>query len=145
MENTAAAGYEFDPASLSDNEKMMAAIAHLSGLFNSLGLNILVPLVLWLLENQKPAENRSAYVMFHAKQSLVFSLGMLAALSVLGVFATINGFLTMGLGLILFIPAILALALGLIVYQCYVGWKAFKGETMDYFLAADLVRKHWND
>ena len=81
--------------SATDDDKLWALLAHLSGLLVLVAApaNVIAPLILFVLYKDK---NR--YVAFHALQSLYFQL----AIIVIGVLAGILAFITFGVGLISF-------------------------------------------
>ncbi|TWU12812.1 Chloroplast import component protein (Tic20) [Symmachiella macrocystis] len=120
---------------VTDDDKLWALLAHLSGLLVLVAApaNVIAPLILFVLYKDK---NR--YVAFHALQSLYFQL----ALIVIGVLAGILAFITLGIGLIVAIPVILGLAVAGIVYPIIVGLHAHRGEMYEYVFVGELARKH---
>jgi uncharacterized Tic20 family protein len=58
---------------LKEDEKAMAGLAHIAILF----LAIILPLILWLMEKDKP--NRSKYYIFQLKQALFWQIGYIVS------------------------------------------------------------------
>jgi uncharacterized protein len=121
--------------SATDDDKLWALLAHLSGLLVLVAApaNVIAPLILFVLYKDK---NR--YVAFHALQSLYFQL----AIIVVGVLAGIFTFVTLGVGVIVAIPVILGLAVAGVIYPIIVGLHAHRGEMYEYAFVGELARKH---
>lgn len=107
-------------SSLTADEKLWGMLAHLFTLLGyviSLGQYI-APLVIYLVY-----KDRSKFVAFHALQSLFFQLLAL----VVGVALVIFSIVTLGLGLILAIPALVALWIAVLVYTIIAAIQANNG------------------
>ncbi|MCS6919409.1 MAG: DUF4870 domain-containing protein [Fimbriimonadales bacterium] len=107
-------------SSLTADEKLWGLLAHLLTLLGyvvSLGQYI-APLVIYLVY-----KDRSKFVAFHALQSLFFqllALGVAIALILLSI-------VTLGLGLIIALPALVALWIAVLVYTIIAAIEANKG------------------
>lgn len=125
-----ASGSGAPPATLSQDEKLWAMLAHLAGLAGYLGgvLQYVAPLVIYLLYKDK-----SRFVAFHALQSLYFQLAVLVATIIAGAIA----FVTCGFGVVL-LPALLV---GALVYVIIAAIKANQGEWFEYWLVGPWAKR----
>jgi hypothetical protein len=121
--------------SVTDDDKLWALLAHLSGLLVLVAApaNVIAPLILFLLYKDK-----SRFVAFHALQALYFQLAIIALAVLAGLFA----FATLGIGLIVAVPIFLALAVTGIVYPIIVGVHAQRGEMYEYAFVGEFAREH---
>lgn len=118
------------PATLSQDEKLWAMLAHLAGLAGYLGgvLQYVAPLVIYLVYKDK-----SPFVAFHALQSLYFQLAVLVATVIAGAVALV----TCGVGVVL-LPALLV---GALVYVIIAAIKANQGEWFEYWLVGPWAKR----
>lgn len=117
------------PAGLADeNDKLLAAVAHLGGVLglvvNAVGvpiplLGVIVPVAMFFIYKDK-----SDYVRWHSLQEIYWQVAMLAAFVVMLVLT----FVTCGLGLLITCPV----AILLMIMNIYAAWKAFQGERWSY-------------
>ena len=107
-------------------ERTYAAVLHLSTfLFPLLG-----PLVLWLLQ-----KDESRYVDHHGREALNFHLTLYAA----GLALVVLSFVTCGLGMIVAVPAGLALAVGDVVLTIIAAVRAHEGVRWRYPMTYRLL------
>ena len=119
------------PDEPSSDSRNIAMVAHLSSLVAFAGVpSFIGPLVVWLLHR-----DRDSYAAEAAREALNFNLSLLlyAALAVLGVIATI------GLGLIVAVPAAIVAAVAWLVLTVVAAARAADGETYRYPLTLRLV------
>ena len=135
-----------------ENERNWAAAAHGSAL-----LNLFVPgiggiigaLVILLTQKEK-----SAWVAFHSKQSLVFqSVVFIILLVVVGgswAVGFIFSFLTIGFGALIAVPVMfVTFFLGIVigaagmVYSLYGAYRVYQNQSFEYALAGNWVKLHW--
>lgn len=107
----------------SDEERTMGMIAHLGGVATT----FVAPLILWQMK-----QGQSRFIEDQAKEALNFQLNALGYYFVCGIFTLI----TCGLGYIVFIPAVLYVAIIGIIG----GLKANNGEVFRYPGAVRLVK-----
>lgn len=149
METTAPS---FDSSAPAETERHWAAMAHLSAVLLALVTSwaagvagSVAALVVWLLK-----KDESPFIAEHAREALNFNLSMLIyACAAVALFIGLVGatVLTLGLGLILTLPAgiLLAVACGAIgvmwlVCSIIAAIKAWNGEHYRYPLSIRLVR-----
>jgi len=118
---------------VSQKERLWGMLAHLLAL---LGGTWIAPLVVYLAY-----KDRSRFVAFHALQSFLFQLLMLAVVVGLGSVTAVVGFLTFGLGLIFFLPALLLVGVAELAYVTYAAIKAHNGEPFEYTLVGKVARR----
>lgn len=119
-------------ANLSDEERLLAMLAHLLAL---LGYVVLVgayvaPLVIYLVYKDK-----SQFVAFHALQSLFFQLALL----VVGAICFLLAF-TIVLACIA-VPATALISFGALVYIIVAAIRAYNGELFEYWLVGKWARQ----
>lgn len=120
-------------SSLTADEKLWGMLAHLLTLLGyvvSLGQYI-VPLVIYLVY-----KDRSKFVAFHALQALFFHLLALAVSIALIVLSVV----TLGLGLIIAIPAGIALTIAVLVYVIWAAIEANRGNWFELPFAGKWAR-----
>jgi len=108
-----------------DEERTWAMAAHLSviaGSFVPLG-NIIAPLVIWQVHKEK-----SAFVVKHALESLVFQV----AIMVTAIALLLLTIVTMGAAIILAVPAILVLVVASFVYMIVATIRASENKIWEY-------------
>ena len=109
---------------------------HLSALVGLLGVpSPLGPLVLWLVKRDS-----HPFVDAQGREALNFNLSALLYLAVLFVTGFVFSFLTLGLGLFLFVPAFIAGMAGWAVLVIVAAVRASKGELFRYPLTIRFVR-----
>lgn len=126
--------------SLTDEEMNMAALAHASVLlgFLSGGLaGVPVALVIWLAYKDK-----SRYVAFHAMQSLVFQLGLVAVAMVvlLAIVLSAVTICLIPLALVL-VVGIIALPFAHLLYGLYAAYETYYGADFRYWKVGDVVQQ----
>ena len=123
------------PDGLTPDERTWGGAAHWSALVAAfLAMAFLGPLLIFLIKG-----NDSAYIRQQSAESLNFQLSMI----IYGVVGTIVGVIisivTLGLGLILFIPLILVYGLWWLIYTIIGSVKAANGELYQYPLTIRMV------
>jgi uncharacterized Tic20 family protein len=100
---------------LAKDENVIAGLVHLAIIFP--GLGVLLPLIVWLIEKDKPG--RSRYYMFQLKQALLWQVGSaLLALTCIGGIVTVV----------------------MVVFGVIAGVQCFQRRPFDYPIVADWVR-----
>jgi len=106
-------------------------LAHLSGFVGLLGIPSLVgPLIVWLTQREQ-----DPYIDDQAREALNFNISVAIYAVALFVFS----FVTFGLGLILTLPAFLALGIGWVVLVIVAAMKSNNGEPYRYPLTIRLL------
>ena len=113
-------------------DRTLALITHLSGIL----LGFVVPLIIWLINKDKPEKG---FLIDQAKEALNFNITLLIAYVVLTVIITILTIVTLGLGSVLSI-LIWLLWLGSVVLFIVAGVKANGGERYRYPFALRLIK-----
>lgn len=121
--------------SVKDNSQL-AALAHFSILAVLIigPLSIVIPLIIWLLERNKP--DKSVTLEFQAKQAFFYQLAAYLITAVLGVIVGILSIILVGL---LFIPVLILFPIAAVVYGIYAGIKVWQGEDFRYIYLADFL------
>ncbi|NIU01244.1 MAG: DUF4870 domain-containing protein [Nitrosopumilaceae archaeon] len=119
-------------AELSSDEKLLAALCHLSLFF----LPIIIPLVLWLRE--KNQSTPSTFVIVQARQSLVYQIIFMVVLVGVGLFVILLSILLVGY---LFVPAYLILLFSGVLYAAYAGYQSFLGYDFRYYYLGDKLEE----
>lgn len=120
-------GFPVDPA----KARNTAMLAHLSAFVGLLGIPSLVgPLIVWLTQREQ-----DPYIDDQAREALNFNISVAIYAVALFVFS----FVTFGLGLILTLPALLALGIGWVVLVIIAAMKSNNGEPYRYPLTIRLV------
>ena len=125
--------------SSSDDDRTWGMLAHLGALLASLAsasfLGLAVPLGILLTKGQ-----RSAYVRRHAVESLNFQLTVLLVAVVGGFLAILATILTVGIGLLVIVPAALAYFAFVLVMPVVATIRANSGQDYRYPLSIRFVR-----
>lgn len=124
------------PQQSGGEQRNWAVGAHLSALAASLvtGLAILGPLVVYLI---KKDEDR--FIAEHAREALNFQLTWLIGGFVATIVAVIVTIVTVGLGLIVFVPAAIGFVIAWLVFMIKAAMAASRGEYYRYPLTVRLV------
>ncbi len=111
------------------DDKNMAMLAHLLPLFGFMipGLNIVIPLVIWLMKRDK-----SLYIEHHARESLNFQI----TVSLLAILWVMLKLMLVGLLLLPLVPVIIIVVL---VFMVRAAMKAGSGEFYRYPMSLRLV------
>lgn len=118
-----------DPSTDSRN---LAVAAHLSAFVGLAGIpSFIGPLVVWLLHR-----DRDPFVAEQSRQALNFNLSLLIYAGA----AVALTVVTIGLGLIIAVPAVIAGAIAWLVLTVVAAMRASDGEQYRYPLTIDLVR-----
>jgi uncharacterized Tic20 family protein len=114
----------------------VASLAHFSILLVLLigPFSIVVPLLIWLLERNKP--DRSKVIEFQAKQAFYYQVAVYLISFVLGALIGILSIIMIGF---LLIPVLVLFGIAIIVYGVYAGVKVFQGEDFRYIYVADFI------
>ncbi len=114
------------------DEKLLAAVAHFSVFF----LPIFLPLIIWLLERSK--SDFSEYILFQAKQALLYQIAVWLTFFGFGLFGFIFSYLLVGF---LFLPTFLALYFLALGYGAYGGIQCLMGEDFHYIFLGEKLRE----
>ncbi|WP_422447799.1 MULTISPECIES: DUF4870 domain-containing protein [unclassified Endozoicomonas] len=111
------------------DDKNMAVLAHLLPLFGFMipGLNIAIPLVIWLMKRDK-----SLYIEHHARESLNFQI----TITLLATLWVILKFMLVGFLLLPLVPVIIIVVL---VFMVRAAMKAGSGEFYRYPVSLRLA------
>ncbi len=114
----------------------VASLAHFSILLILLigPFSIVVPLLIWLLERNKP--ERSKIIEFQAKQAFYYQVAAYLISFILGALIGILSIIVVGF---LLIPVLVLFGIAVIVYGVYAGVKVFQGEDFRYIYVADFI------
>ena len=114
----------------------LAALAHLSILTLLLlgPLSMIIPLIIWLLERNKP--DKSASLEFQAKQAFFYQLAAYLITAILGIIVGVLSIILIGL---LFIPVLILFPVAALIYGIYAGVKVWQGEDFRYIYLADFL------
>ncbi|RMH93463.1 MAG: DUF4870 domain-containing protein [Calditrichaeota bacterium] len=112
------------------DERLLAACSHLAIFFAP----VVLPLGLWLWERHK--ENGSSYLIFQARQALVYQLLFVTVILGLGAMAVALSVWLLGT---IFLPAYFMLLAAAMVYGAYAGYQCFRGMEFRYSLVADWM------
>ena len=116
------------------DEQTWSMVAHLSVLAGLVGLMPFGALIIWLVY-----KDRSPRVGFHALQALWYQIAWLVIWVIASIIGLIVAVVTLGIGLILVIPAGLVLWLAPIVHGCYAAYKVNQGVDYRYPYIADRI------
>ena len=138
----------FVPAHTSD-ERTMAMLAHGSALLNLFaGIGgLIAALVIWMTQKEK-----SAWVAFHALQSLIFQAAVLIITVVVvgGVWVVgfVISFATIGLGTIVAVPVMIlvffggfAMVGGGVAYSLYGAYQVYQGREFRYLWVGEWLQR----
>lgn len=109
-------------------------LAHLSGLLGwtmAIG-QYLAPLIVSLVYRE-----RSRFVAYHAMQQLLFQFFLLAVCIALTIAGVVIGVITCGVGLVLVIPLLSALAIYALLYIIWAAIEAYNGKWFRIPLVGD--------
>ncbi len=106
-------------------EKIWAIVAHLGFLAGGLGY-LLGPILALLFKKD------SQFVRHHAKQALVWQLGTVVIATIVGLVGFFFAAATVGFGLVLVVPAMMALAVALLVPSVIATVKVLNDEQYLY-------------
>ena len=133
-ESSSTAAPQAEPAAeLTSDEKTWAMFVHLSALiclFALGGLTFVGPLICWLVK-----KDSSRFVDWHGKEALNFILIKFIAIAV----CVAGSLLTCGIGLVIFLPILLAILIYSIVVWIIAGIKANSGEYYRYPFIPRLI------
>jgi uncharacterized protein len=123
------------PPGVPADARNWAVAAHLSALVTFLGIPSLVgPLIVWLIKRDE-----DPYIAEHAREALNFQISVLIYVIAGGVIAVVGVVATLGIGLILIIPLVIAAAIAWFVLVIMAAVKASSGERYRYPLTIRLV------
>jgi uncharacterized Tic20 family protein len=125
-------GNSYEAGSITEEERTWAMLAHLGTLAGSVipfG-NLLAPFIVWLVQKDK-----SDFVNKHAKESLVFQIALMIVITLLALLVIV----TLGVGLILAGPLILALFLADLIYMILATVRANEGKIWEYPITSRFV------
>ena len=130
------ASWPQQPAGTVGDQRNWAVGAHLSALVASfvLGLAVLGPLVVYLIK-----KDDDRFIAEHAREALNFQLTWLIGGFVAGVAAVILTLVTVGFGLIVFVPAAIGFAIAWFVFMIRAAMAASRGDYYRYPLTVRLV------
>jgi uncharacterized Tic20 family protein len=109
----------------STEEKVWAIVAHLGFLAGGLGY-LLGPILALLLKKD------SQFVRHHARQALVWQIGTVVFFAVVGLVGFFFSAATVGLGLVLVVPLMMALALAVLIPSVIATVKVINDEQYLY-------------
>ncbi len=116
------------------DERTWSMVAHLSVLAGLVGLMPFGALIIWLVY-----KDRSRRVGFHALQALWYQIAWLVIWVIASIIGLILAVVTLGIGLILVIPAGFVLWLAPLVHGCYAAYKVNQGVDYRYPFIADRI------
>jgi uncharacterized protein len=123
------------PPDVPADARNWAMAAHLSALVTFLGIPSLVgPLIVWLVKRDD-----HPYIAEHAREALNFQISVLIYVVAGGVLAVIGVIGTLGLGLLVIIPVVIAAAIAWFVLVIIASMRASSGEAYSYPLTIRLV------
>ena len=109
----------------STEEKVWAIVAHLGFLAGGLG-SLLGPILALLIKKD------SQFVRHHARQALVWQIGTVVFFAVVGLLGFFFSAATVGLGLVLVVPLMMALALAVLIPSIIATVKVINDEQYLY-------------
>jgi len=122
---------------ITQNDKNYSAITHLSGFsgwFIPFG-NIIAPLIMWIIK-----KNESIFIDEHGKAAVNFQLSIMLYCFLLAILILPITILTLGLGLIAIIIAIIPAAILNIVLIISASIKASNGEYYNYPFTIEFIK-----
>lgn len=117
----------------SQEERVMAALAHASILIHQVG--IVAPLILWLVN-----EGKAPYAAYQAKQAFFFHLLVTVVIWVAVGLGLVFGLLTFGIGLLIAIPILGALPVAAMIYGIMAAIHAYNGRDFRYWIIGDWFK-----
>ncbi len=125
-----------DGTSRSDEERTWAMAAHVGALVTAwFALGLIAPLVVLVVRG-----GSSDFVRRHAVESLNFQISLLIYSAVGGVVAFILTIVTLGVGLLVIVPLVIAIAVLLLIFVIQAGVKANSGDEYRYPLTIRFIR-----
>lgn len=123
-----------DNSELLRDDKNIAVLTHLLPLFGFMvpGLNIIIPLVIWLMKRDK-----SFYVEHHARESLNFQISIM----LLTIFWVTLKLMLVG---ILLLPLVPVITIVVLIFMVRAAMKAGSGEFYCYPMSLRLVNRSDN-
>jgi uncharacterized Tic20 family protein len=123
---------------LSRDPQLLSAIAHASilAVFLMGPLTLIVPLVIWLTERNRPG--RSEEIEFHGRQAFFFQAFVYLSCFVAGALTALLTLIFIGL---LFIPFLIVFFLGAVVYGVYGAMQVWQGRPFRYRYLTDFIEK----
>jgi uncharacterized protein len=115
-------------------ERTWSMVAHLSVLAGLVGLMPFGALIIWLVY-----KDRSPRVGFHALQAPWYQVAWVVIWVIASIIGVILAVVTLGIGLILVIPAGFVLWLAPLVHGCYAAYKVSQGVDYRYPFIADRI------
>jgi uncharacterized protein len=115
-------------------ERTWSMVAHLSVLAGLVGLMPFGALIIWLVY-----KDRSPRVGFHALQALWYQVAWVVIWVIASIIGVILAVVTLGIGLVLVIPAGFVLWLAPLVHGCYAAYKVSQGVDYRYPFIADRI------
>lgn len=122
---------------ITQNDKNYSSITHLSGFagwFFPFG-NIIAPLIMWIIK-----KNDSTYIDAHGKAAVNFQLSLILYGFLLAILILPITILTLGLGLLAIIIAIIPAVILKIVLIISASMKANNGEYYDYPFTIEFIK-----
>jgi uncharacterized protein len=116
------------------DERTWSMLAHLSVLAGLVGLLPLGALIIWLVYR-----DRSRRVGFHALQALWYQVAWLVIWVVASIIGLVFTLVTLGIGILLVLPAALLLWLAPLVHGCYAAYQVSQGVDYRYPFIADRI------
>ena len=120
---------------------LLSAIAHASilAVFIMGPLTLIVPLIIWLSERNRPKPTGD--VIFHARQAFFFQAAVYLVTLATGLVAGLLTLIFIGL---LLIPFVLAFFLFGVVYGVYGGVQVWQGRPFRYRYVTDFLEKNFH-
>jgi uncharacterized Tic20 family protein len=119
---------------------LLSAIAHASilAVFIMGPLTLIVPLVIWLSERNRPKPTGD--VIFHARQAFFFQAAAYLVTLVSGLTVGLLTLIFIGL---LLIPFVIVFFLGAVIYGVYGGAEVWQGRPFRYRYVTDFIEKNF--
>lgn len=125
---------------VTNDDRLWGMLGHITAAAGMvLGLGMLQwagPLVVWLYKRES-----SPFAAFHGLQSLLFQVAWLVLMLIVGVVGGILTVLTLGLGVIVLIPVLIALSVVPLIWSIVAGLKANAGEWYEYPIVGPYARR----
>ncbi len=120
---------------------LLSAIAHASiiAVFIMGPLTLIVPLVIWLSERNRPKPTGD--VIFHSRQAFFFQAAVYAVTLAAGLVAGLLTLIFIGL---LLIPFVIAFFLAAVGYGAYGGVQVWQGRPFRYRYVTDFIEKNFH-
>lgn len=120
---------------------LLSAIAHASiaAVFIMGPLTLIVPLVIWLSERNRPKP--TAEVIFHSRQALFYQAAVYIVTLAAGL---VTGLLTLIFIGLLMIPFVIVFFLGAVAYGVYGGVQVWQDRPFRYRYVTDFIEKNFH-